>query len=227
MPPPVRPEQSGVAGGGGGAGGGDNEYSTNTTHSVSSILITSQHRQSLPARPSAGNNSSALAQLNPDYPIQKDSNQREIPQIITDGGGDEQDTVHARPDPFKGKVAHPQQHKLLAQSDFWPPQQSNGLDTMLDPDVNQLTVGSMNQLTVNSVASMGVKYATTAQIDDYIRRLLEAGYATKVSKQLCLKSAEVNAICRTAMEIFLSQPVMVKRIESAFFFWEEFGTSFK
>ncbi|KAG0170334.1 serine/threonine protein phosphatase Pzh1 [Apophysomyces sp. BC1015] len=210
MPPPVRPEQSGVAGGGGGAGGGDNEYSTNTTHSVSSILITSQHRQSLPARPSAGNNSSALAQLNPDYPIQKDSNQREIPQIITDGGGDEQDTVHARPDPFKGKVAHPQQHKLLAQSDFWPPQQSNGLDTMLDPDVNQLTVGSMNQLTVNSVASMGVKYATTAQIDDYIRRLLEAGYATKVSKQLCLKSAEVNAICRTAMEIFLSQPSLIE-----------------
>ena len=75
-----------------------------------------------------------------------------------------------------------------------------------DVDSNQLTVNSINQLTVSSMISINGK---TMDIDDYIHRLLEAGYAPKVSKQLCLKNAEVNAICRAAMDVFLSQPVSV------------------
>jgi serine/threonine-protein phosphatase PP1 catalytic subunit len=79
-------------------------------------------------------------------------------------------------------------------------------DTTTDNDVdsNQLTVNSINQLTVSSMISINGK---TMDIDDYIRRLLEAGYASKVSKQLCLKNSEVTAICRAAMDVFLSQPV--------------------
>lgn len=109
-------------------------------------------------------------------------------------------------DAFMGKVEHPQQHKLLAQSDFWPPKKASGQTLDVDnADNNQLTVSSMNQLTVNSVSSMNMQ--GVAQIDDYIQRLLDVGYASKVPKQLCLKNAEVNAICRAAMDIFLSQPV--------------------
>ncbi|KAL4070917.1 Metallo-dependent phosphatase-like protein [Scleroderma citrinum] len=47
-------------------------------------------------------------------------------------------------------------------------------------------------------------------IDDMIQRLLEVGYTGKVSKSLCLKNAEIVAICQTAREIFLSQPTLIE-----------------
>lgn len=167
----------------------DNENSVNTAQSVSSILITSsQHGKS-----NNNNNASALSQLNPDYPLKKSSEEY-----------NEQDTIGPGPDPFMGKVEHPQQHKLLAQSDFWPPKKASGQLDVEHLDSNQLTVSSMNQLTMNSVSSMNMG---AIPIDDYIKRLLDAGYASKVSKQLCLKQSEVNSICRTAMDIFLGQPV--------------------
>lgn len=169
----------------------DNEHSVNTTQSVSSILITSsQHAKN--NNNNNNNNGSALSQLNPDYPIQKSSDE-----------GHEQDTVGPH-DAFGGKVDNPQQHKLLAQSDFWPPKKFNNNMLEVDNDQHQLTVSSMNQLTVNSVMSMQMG---VLPIDDYIKRLLDAGYASKVSKQLCLKGSEVNSICRAAMDIFLGQPV--------------------
>ncbi|RUS13638.1 Metallo-dependent phosphatase-like protein, partial [Jimgerdemannia flammicorona] len=74
-------------------------------------------------------------------------------------------------------------------------------------DQNQLTINSQNQLTVSSIISIGGK---AMDIDDYIARLLEAGYANRVSKNLCLKTSEVNAICRAAQEIFLSQPSLIE-----------------
>jgi serine/threonine-protein phosphatase PP1 catalytic subunit len=162
----------------------ENEHSNNTAHSVSSILLTSKSNKSV-----NNNNIGTLAQLNPDYPLPNS----------------DKDTV----DLFQGKVENPQQHKLLATSDFWPPQQgSNEIadnNQLTVGSMNQLTVGSMNQLTVNSMSS---DYSSTTNIDEYISRLLEAGYASKVSKQLCLKHSEVTAICRAAMDIFLSQPVL-------------------
>ncbi|KAI9475488.1 MAG: Metallo-dependent phosphatase-like protein [Benjaminiella poitrasii] len=173
----------------------DNEYSVNTAQSLNSILLTSsQHRrnqqQSQPV--------SALSQLNPDYPI-KDNNNNTT--------NDNEDTVASR-DAYMGKVANPQQHKLLAQSDFWPPLQKPSLEVD-DNNNNQLTVSSMNQLTVSSMASM-TPLSVLNQLDDYIRRLLDAGYVSKVPKQLCLKNSEVTAICRAAMEIFLSQPSLLE-----------------
>ncbi|CEP18196.1 hypothetical protein [Parasitella parasitica] len=175
----------------------DNEHSVNTAQSINSILITSsQHRKN------SQQNNSALSALNPDYPVGNNN-------TANDKNSNEQDTVQAG-DAFMGKVEHPQQHKLLAQSDFWPPKKASGqtLDIDNSVDNNQLTVSSMNQLTVNSVSSVNMQ--GIAQIDDYIRRLLDAGYASKVPKQLCLKHSEVNAICRAAMDIFLSQPSLLE-----------------
>ncbi|KAG0735705.1 hypothetical protein G6F57_013840 [Rhizopus arrhizus] len=164
--------------------GQENEHSTNTARSINSILVTSSnHRKNQPTNTS----NSGLSQLNPNYPTNNE------------------DTIQV--DPFKGKVEHPQQHKLLAQSDFWPPK-NNGQQSLdvIENDNNQLTVSSVNQLTTHSINSI----QGGLQIDDYIRRLLDAGYASKVPKQLCLKNAEVTLICRTAMEIFLSQPSLLE-----------------
>ncbi|KAF8560337.1 phosphoprotein phosphatase PPZ [Imleria badia] len=47
-------------------------------------------------------------------------------------------------------------------------------------------------------------------IDDMIQRLLDVGYTGKVSKSLCLKNAEIAAICQAAREVFLSQPTLIE-----------------
>ncbi|KAG1452340.1 hypothetical protein G6F56_007846 [Rhizopus delemar] len=175
-PPPPRIDINGAP---------ENELSTATAQSVNSILMTSSHhRKATHSSSSTG----ALSQLNPNYPIHQTNDE----------------TIQA--DPFKGKVDNPQQHKLLAQSDFWPPKGGSGLIDPTDDSTNQLTVSSVNQLTTNSIASL----QAIGQIDDYIKRLLNAGYATKAPKQLCLKNTEVTSICRVAMDIFLSQPSLLE-----------------
>lgn len=47
-------------------------------------------------------------------------------------------------------------------------------------------------------------------LDGMISRLLDAGYAGKVTKAVCLKNAEIQAICVAAREVFLSQPALVE-----------------
>lgn len=47
-------------------------------------------------------------------------------------------------------------------------------------------------------------------LDDYIKRLLDAAYAGKVTKSVCLKNAEIVAICARAREVFLSQPALLE-----------------
>lgn len=47
-------------------------------------------------------------------------------------------------------------------------------------------------------------------IDEMIQRLLDVGYTGKVSKSLCLKNAEITAICVAARDVFLSQPTLVE-----------------
>ncbi|KAI8077750.1 Metallo-dependent phosphatase-like protein [Halteromyces radiatus] len=48
-------------------------------------------------------------------------------------------------------------------------------------------------------------------IDDYIERLLAAGYGKiKGSQRLCLNVMEVDMICHVAMEIFLQQPTLLE-----------------
>ncbi|KAF9535322.1 phosphoprotein phosphatase PPZ [Crepidotus variabilis] len=47
-------------------------------------------------------------------------------------------------------------------------------------------------------------------VDDMIQRLLDVGYTGKVSKSLCLKNAEITAICLAARDVFLSQPTLIE-----------------
>lgn len=47
-------------------------------------------------------------------------------------------------------------------------------------------------------------------LDDFIKRLLDAAYAGKVTKSVCLKNAEITAICHRARECFLSQPALLE-----------------
>jgi serine/threonine-protein phosphatase PP1 catalytic subunit len=47
-------------------------------------------------------------------------------------------------------------------------------------------------------------------LDDFIKRLLDAGYAGKVTKSVTLKNAEITAICHRAREVFMSQPALLE-----------------
>lgn len=59
-------------------------------------------------------------------------------------------------------------------------------------------------------ASVGMSEIKDMDLDDYITRLLDAGYAGKVTKSVCLKNAEIVAICQRAREVFLSQPALLE-----------------
>jgi len=50
----------------------------------------------------------------------------------------------------------------------------------------------------------------SVDLDEMIQRLLDAGYAAKVTKTVCLKNAEIEAICKAAQEVFLSQPALLE-----------------
>ncbi|EPQ60659.1 phospho protein phosphatase PPZ [Gloeophyllum trabeum ATCC 11539] len=61
-----------------------------------------------------------------------------------------------------------------------------------------------------SAGTSGREKIKQFDIDDMIHRLLEVGYTGKVSKSLCLKNAEITAICQAAREVFLSQPTLIE-----------------
>lgn len=62
--------------------------------------------------------------------------------------------------------------------------------------------------TINSHVTMSD--LKDADVDDYIQRLLDAGYAGKSSKAVCLKVAEITSICSRVREIFLDQPPLLE-----------------
>lgn len=57
---------------------------------------------------------------------------------------------------------------------------------------------------------VGPEISSAIDIDEIIQRLLDVGYAGKATKSVCLKNAEIQVICRTAREIFLSQPSLIE-----------------
>ncbi|KAJ5103280.1 hypothetical protein N7532_003809 [Penicillium argentinense] len=57
---------------------------------------------------------------------------------------------------------------------------------------------------------MGMGALKSIDLDDMITRLLDAGYSTKVTKTVCLKNAEITAVCSAARELFLSQPALLE-----------------
>ncbi|RMZ88334.1 hypothetical protein DV736_g4442, partial [Chaetothyriales sp. CBS 134916] len=57
---------------------------------------------------------------------------------------------------------------------------------------------------------MGMSEVNSMDLDDMISRLLDAGYQTKVTKAVCLKNAEITAVCSAVREVLLSQPALLE-----------------
>lgn len=62
----------------------------------------------------------------------------------------------------------------------------------------------------DAVGSMEIGALKPADLDDMIKRLIDAAYNQKVTKTVCLKNAEITAICQAAREVFLSQPALLE-----------------
>ncbi|KAK1755050.1 hypothetical protein QBC47DRAFT_402398 [Echria macrotheca] len=80
-------------------------------------------------------------------------------------------------------------------------------ENMINPILNNAGPESPNEDPATAVAMSDIK---DIDLDDFIKRLLDAGYAGKVTKSVCLKNAEIVAICQRARECFLSQPALLE-----------------
>lgn len=80
-----------------------------------------------------------------------------------------------------------------------------------DNQLNPILDFIMNApLETSGSPGMGMGALKSIDLDDMISRLLDAGYSTKVTKTVCLKNAEITAVCTAARELFLSQPAMLE-----------------
>jgi serine/threonine-protein phosphatase PP1 catalytic subunit len=61
-----------------------------------------------------------------------------------------------------------------------------------------------------SIPSISLSDIKDSDVDDYIKRLLDAGYAGKSTKGVCLRNAEITSICSRVREIFLEQPPLIE-----------------
>lgn len=79
-------------------------------------------------------------------------------------------------------------------------------------DAANLVSGTSTQEPTKEEAASGMAMSDIKDIDldDFIKRLLDAAYAGKVTKSVCLKNAEITAICHRARECFLSQPALLE-----------------
>lgn len=85
---------------------------------------------------------------------------------------------------------------------------------------NTINPIQQDALSVNAPSGDDVANASTpsitlsdmkdSDVDDYIKRLLDAGYAGKSTKGVCLRNAEISSICSRAREIFLEQPPLIE-----------------
>lgn len=92
--------------------------------------------------------------------------------------------------PFHDPVAQPKESILQKK------------DQPIPRNPEPLTDGSDSPMELSAIKSI--------DIDDMIKRLLDAAYGGKVTKTVCLKNAEITAICQAAREVFLSQPALLE-----------------
>lgn len=99
-----------------------------------------------------------------------------------------------------GQVSHTQQpgESILVKRD-------NVFSPMITPTPNTRPPED-----VDGSAAIGIGALKSMDLDDMITRLLDAGYSAKVTKTVCLKNAEISAICTAVREVLLSQPALIE-----------------
>lgn len=82
----------------------------------------------------------------------------------------------------------------------------------MDPELQDGLMDDKSSSNENTRQSISKKKRAMKpiDIDETIQKLLDAGYAGKRTKNVCLKNSEIARICHMAREIFLSQPSLLE-----------------
>lgn len=181
-----------------------------SSHNTPSPLSTSSTPQVLKTvTPGVSENTTATSTpgdsqnslIPPPSPVHSDSIGRGHHAL--DQGNREVDHVSDAP-PGSGSVqpSHTQQPKesILIRR----PNAPNPIAAVNGTPTDSATVGTP------TADNMQMSALKSIDLDDMITRLLDAGYAGKVTKAVCLKNAEITAICQMARELFLSQPALIE-----------------
>ncbi|POW11351.1 hypothetical protein PSTT_05339 [Puccinia striiformis] len=105
-------------------------------------------------------------------------------------------------DPATNTTADSVEHPLETVKPHPVLQTSNGFN----PSATNTTVAG----TTPGPPGSGTTHQQPFDIDEFINRLLDVGYSTKVTKSVCLKNSEITAISLAAREVLLSQPTLIE-----------------
>ena len=80
------------------------------------------------------------------------------------------------------------------------------------PGSPYLSAADDGEIVISSSPRLGLGSGSlkTLDLDEMITRLLDAAYSAKITKAVCLKNAEISAICTAVREVFLSQPALIE-----------------
>lgn len=135
----------------------------------------------------------------PPSPIQSSSMKAGVHDVAAAQASGEVDHVSDQPPSAGGNAAQPGQ------------QPGQSILVKRENTINPVSTDTPPQLSKeDSSGGMAMGDIKDIDIDDFIKRLLDAGYAGKVTKSVCLKNAEIVAICQRAREVFLSQPALLE-----------------
>ncbi|KAK4111890.1 phosphoprotein phosphatase PPZ [Canariomyces notabilis] len=112
-----------------------------------------------------------------------------------------------------GEVDHVSDQPPSGAANSNPSSQQPGQSILVKrEDAVNLVSDTSPQESVKEEVASGIAMSEIKDIDldDFIKRLLDAAYAGKVTKSVCLKNAEITAICHRARECFLSQPALLE-----------------
>jgi len=134
----------------------------------------------------------------PPSPIQSNSMKAGIHDVSAAQASGEVDQVSDQPPSASGNTSVPGQ------------QPGQSILVKRENMINHVHNGFPESATEEGNAAVEMGDIKDIDLDDFIKRLLDAGYAGKVTKSVCLKNAEIVAICQRAQQVFLSQPALLE-----------------
>ncbi|KAL9102223.1 MAG: hypothetical protein Q9163_002605 [Psora crenata] len=111
--------------------------------------------------------------------------------------------------PSQPSPSYSQQPKesILVKTNVAIPRSSKAPKVPASPYLTPITD---DETIISSSPRLGFGGPKALDVDEMITRLLDAGYSTKITKAVCLKNAEITAICSAIREVFLSQPALIE-----------------
>lgn len=165
---------------------------TNDTLGGASVAVLS----SIESSSSTGSPAPHISRTSTNHSIPSINNYPLSPQLTTDNAADSK-SIHS----ISNSINDLDLTETLTDGQLSDKPDSSNINNNV---ISKTTTAS--SVTNTTIANGG----TSIDIEDLIQRLLDAGYSGKRTKNVCLKNSEIQLICSTAREVFLSQPSLLE-----------------